>query len=151
MCWGCFQWPSKLSQLLLRQVTGQHPTNMSPDTLFHSLGCLSPSLFFAFLFIYLFFLSDSFFNLQGVLNFIFLAGIKSFVWVNSNTCLSGLWGQNHNYLTLCVSFPAADNPEQNALWSATFSTSLGLSPPYFLRVWVLKPLHCLVALGLGPC
>lgn len=35
-----------------RQVTGQHPTNFSPNTLFHSLGCLAPSLFFAFLFIY---------------------------------------------------------------------------------------------------
>lgn len=35
-----------------RQVTGQHPTNFSPNTLFHSLSCLAPSLFFAFLFIY---------------------------------------------------------------------------------------------------
>lgn len=34
------------------QVTGQHPTNFSPNTLFHILGYLAPSLFIAFLFIY---------------------------------------------------------------------------------------------------
>lgn len=132
-----------------RKVSGQNPANFSPNTLLHSLGCLAPSLFFAYLFVY-FSSQTVFFSLQGVLNVTFLAGVKSVCGVSSNTYLSGLWRPSHHYLTLCVIFLAADNPEQNAFWRSTFSTSLGLSPGCSLRVWVLKPLHCLVSLGLRP-